>query len=256
MKMKEYVLATRVPKKQMGGAPARVAAAKQAANRARTEKLAAKRTTNRTRMAGLANLTFRPATSERWADLETLFGARGACGGCWCMWWRESRREFVANKGDGNRRALRKIVLNGGAPGILAYDGGEAVGWCAIAPRDAYPRLGSSRILKPVDAAPVWSVTCFFVAKPYRRSGVTVGLLQAAIGHARKHGAQIVEGYPVDHGKGSLPDPFVYTGLASAFRKAGFTEVARRSATRPIMRYAIDQPLRGTGRGRTPAASS
>jgi GNAT superfamily N-acetyltransferase len=94
-----------------------------------------------------------------------------------------------------------------------------------------------SRILKPVDDRPVWSVVCFFVAKPYRRRGLSTQLLDEAAKYARKRGARIVEGYPVEpKTETRSPDVFVWPGLASAFRKAGFEEVARRSPTRPIMR--------------------
>ena len=97
-----------------------------------------------------------------WSDLETLFGPRGAVGGCWCMYWRLTRSQFHKQKGKGAKRALRRIVGSGESPGLLAYAGGEPVGWCAIAPRETYTRLQGSRILKPVDNQPVWSVVCFF----------------------------------------------------------------------------------------------
>jgi len=121
-------------------------------------------------------------------------------------------------------------------PGIIAYAGGEPVGWCAAAPRDSYPVLDRSRVLKRIDDEPVWSVVCFFIAKHFRRRGLTVELLRAAVRHAARRGARIVEGYPVEPRKGAMPDAFAYTGLAAAFRRAGFTEAARRSETRPIMR--------------------
>jgi hypothetical protein len=108
---------------------------------------------------GAANIEIRPATPERWADLAALFGPRGACGGCWCMWWRLPRAGFGAAKGEGNREALCALVASGKAPGLLAYADSVPVGWCALAPREAYPALGRSRILKPVDDQPVWSVT-------------------------------------------------------------------------------------------------
>lgn len=184
-------------------------------------------------------LEFHPVTEERWADFEALFGPRGACGGCWCMWWRLKRSEFDAQKGEGNRLAMKAIVESGEVPGILAYSGGEPVGWCSIGPREVFGSLQRSRILKPVDEQPVWSVVCFYVVKEYRRKGVTGALLRAAVDYARAHGARIVEGYPVDPVKPTMPDPFVYHGLASTFRKAGFVEVARRSETRPIMRYDV-----------------
>jgi GNAT superfamily N-acetyltransferase len=183
--------------------------------------------------------SFNPLTPERWQALEALFGERGACGGCWCMWWRLKRADFNQQKGAGNRRAFKDIVFSGQSPGILAYAGAQPVGWCALAPREAYPALERSRILKRVDDQPVWSVTCFFVAKPYRRRGLTVLLLDAAVGYARSQGAAILEGYPEEPGEGNQPAPFVFTGLASAFKKAGFVEVLRRSAKRPIMRYYL-----------------
>ncbi len=157
------------------------------------------------------------------------------------MWWRVGRAEFDGNKGDGNRNAFRRVVERGPAPGILAYAGGRPVGWCAIAPREQYPRLAGSRILAPVDDQRVWSVTCFFVSRKWRRTGLSSQLLSAAVDFAAKHGAKIVEGYPNDL-DGKTADAFIYTGLASAFRKAGFKEVARRSPKRPIMRKTIVSP--------------
>ena len=190
-------------------------------------------------------LQFHTLTPDRWDDLEKLFGKRGACGGCWCMWWKLKRSEWSRQKGEGNRKAFKKIVVSGAVPGLLAYAGREPVGWCAIEPRAGYPALERSRTLKRVDDAPVWSVTCFFVAKPFRRHGVTAGLLRAAVAHARRHGGRIVEGYPVEPRKGEAADVFLYTGLASTFLKAGFREVLRRSPSRPIMRRVIGGRARG-----------
>ena len=96
-----------------------------------------------------------PATPDRWHDLERLFGAKGACGGCWCMLWRLPRGEYDRGKGEGNRAAMRVLIAAGKAPGLLAYVGKEPVGWCAVAPRAVYPGLERSRILKPVDDRPV-----------------------------------------------------------------------------------------------------
>lgn len=155
------------------------------------------------------------------------------------MWWRLSRSQFNKQKGEGNRKGLKKIVDSGEVPGLLAYAEGEPIGWCAVAPRERFLALERSRILKRVDEEPVWSVVCFFVAKPFRQKGVTVKLLKAAVEYAQKHGAKIVEGYPIEPKKTKMPDVFAYTGLASAFRQAGFVEVLRRSETRPIMRYFI-----------------
>jgi len=185
-------------------------------------------------------LEYHPLTPERWEDFEKLFGKRGACGGCWCMWWRQTSKEFNENKGENNRLAMKEIVRSGRVPGILAYHDGKPVGWCSVAPREDFPRLARSRGFKPVDDQPVWSVVCFFVAKKYRRKGVSDGLLGAAVDYVRRQGGRIVEGYPVEPKKDRVPDLFVFHGLASTFIKAGFEEVARRLERRPVMRLGLD----------------
>jgi GNAT superfamily N-acetyltransferase len=185
-----------------------------------------------------SKLEFHPLTPERWRDFESLFGERGACGGCWCMWPRLARSQYETQKGARNKRAMKKLVEGGRAPGIIAYQDGRPIGWCSVAPREEFLRLERSRILKPVDEQPVWSVVCFFVAKEHRGGGLSAKLLKAAIDFVRERGGSIVEGYPVEPQK-KQPDAFMWTGLAAAFAKAGFKECARRSATRPVMRYMI-----------------
>jgi uncharacterized protein YndB with AHSA1/START domain len=106
------------------------------------------------------DLSIHPLTPDRWDDLETLFGPRGAIGGCWCMWWRQTRSEYDRQKGEGNRQAMRAIVASGEIPGLLAYSGGRPVAWCSVAPRTAYPSLDRSRVLQRVDDQPVWSIVC------------------------------------------------------------------------------------------------
>jgi len=154
------------------------------------------------------------------------------------MWWRLRRAAFQENKGDRNRRALRRIVASKKAVGVLAYLGGKPVGWCAVAKREVYTRLANTRVLKPVDAQPVWSVSCFFVKPEYRRAGLSVALLKAAVDYAIQNGAKIIEGYPQDAHK-NIPDAFAWTGLLPTFCQAGFEEVARRSPRRPIMRKDV-----------------
>jgi GNAT superfamily N-acetyltransferase len=154
------------------------------------------------------------------------------------MTWRLKRAPFVAGKKSGNRRAFRKLITDGQRPGVIAYLDREPVAWCAVAPRDQYSFLARSRVLAPVDDTPVWSISCLFVAKPYRRSGVSSRLLRAAAEMAIKRGARVVEGYPQDSSMEKTPDAFAWTGLPSAFHRAGFREVARRSPSRPIVRFA------------------
>ncbi|MEZ0396610.1 MAG: GNAT family N-acetyltransferase [Anaerolineales bacterium] len=182
---------------------------------------------------------FYPLTSDRWDDFERLFGPRGACAGCWCMYWKQTRRDFEAMKGEPNRLAQKAFVESGCVPGLLAYVDGLPAGWVAVEPRSAYPTLARSRVLAPLDDAPVWSLPCFFVGRKFRRRGLTVALLKAAVEYVKSQGGKVVEGYPVETQGREAPPVFIYTGTASAFRQAGFVEAARRSPTRPIMRFVI-----------------
>jgi GNAT superfamily N-acetyltransferase len=185
-------------------------------------------------------LEWHPLTMERWHDFKRLFGERGACGGCWCMLWRLKRSQFERLKGEGNRRAMRAIVESGTVPGILAYAQEEPVAWCSVAPREDFQSLARSRILKKVDETPVWSISCLFIASRFRGRGLSVALAAAAVDYVSRRGGRMVEAYPVEPGRNKRQAPvFVWTGLASAFRKAGFRECARRSPTRPIMRFHI-----------------
>lgn len=184
-------------------------------------------------------ITTAPLTPDRWPDFEAVMGPRGGAGGCWCMLWRLRKRDFDAMKGAANRDAMRAVVEAGPPPGVLAYADGQCVGWVSVAPRAAFPRLDTSRVMQPVDDTPVWSVSCFLIAKNHRRRGVAVALLEAACTFAGDHGAAVVEGYPVAPGKDGYPDTYAWTGLDAVFRRAGFEEVARRSPTRPIMRRAV-----------------
>ena len=186
------------------------------------------------------SLEFHPLSGDRWDDFVTLFGKRGACGGCWCMWWRQTAKEYQLSKGEKNRRKMKRIVTSGATPGVIAYHEGEPVGWCAVAPREDYPRLARSKILKPVDESPVWSIVCLFVAKGHRGMGVSSALVKAAVAFVRECGGSTVEAYPVEPKKAKMPDTFAFHGLAVSYSRAGFKEVARRSDTRPIMRYEIE----------------
>ena len=184
-------------------------------------------------------LEFHPVTQKRWSDFETLFGEKGACGGCWCMWWRLTRKEFERQKGEANRLAMKTIVESGEIPGLLAYSEKRPLAWCSVAPRESFPALERSRVLKKIDDRPVWSISCFFINKDFRKKGLSVRILEAAVDYVKQQGGNIVEGYPVEPKQGKTADAFAWTGLASFFKKAGFVECARRSETRPIMRFFI-----------------
>ncbi|HSK12909.1 MAG TPA: GNAT family N-acetyltransferase [Phnomibacter sp.] len=187
----------------------------------------------------MSGLHYKPLTADTWPALENLFGAKGACGGCWCMYWRTTAARFKVQKGDGNKVALKEMTENGLPIGVLAFEDDEPVGWCAIAPRDQLVRFATSRVLRPPDETQVWSVHCFFMKKQYRGKGLTVDLLKAAVKYAATLGATCIEGYPLDNLKSKTPDVFAWTGLMQTFARAGFAEVIRRSAGRPIMRLHL-----------------
>lgn len=190
-------------------------------------------------MAQTAKLAFHPLTAERWGDLEALFGPeRGASSGCWCMWWRLTRKAWEDMGKAGRKSAFRALVEGGHVPGLLAYDGGRPIGWCAVAPRRDTPGLDRSPVAKPIDGEVVWSITCFYVDTAYRRAGLLEPLIEAAARHAARNGARLLEAYP--HDRADRPGSGdVFTGLASTFRRAGFEEVARRKPTRPVMRRRL-----------------
>ncbi len=186
--------------------------------------------------AGLG-LEIWPATAERWMDLEALFGERGACGGCWCMWWRLPRAVFGRSKGAGTRQLLEELVGAGGEPGLLAYVDGQVAGWCSVGPREAFPRLATSRTMRGVDGEGIWSIVCLFVDRRFRRRGLSTALLRSAAEYAVARGATIVEGHAVVPRKAVVPPIFAFTGLLSAFLAAGFVEVGRPSETRALMHW-------------------
>ncbi len=193
----------------------------------------------------MTDLQIHPATADRWADLEALFGPRGAYSGCWCMFWRLPNAEFNKINGEGAKAALKALTEKPLAPGMLAYADGQPVGWCSIAPREHYLGLERSRNFKRLDDQPVWSVVCFFVHKKFRRQSVMAALLRGAVAYAKEHGAKIIEGYPTNmhhpllEGK-QLHRFHGYMGIADVFRAAGFVEVGQAAeGTQLVMRYTL-----------------
>ena len=180
-----------------------------------------------------------------WARLEELFGARGACGGCWCMVWRLERKAWEAGRGERNRRALKRLVENG-ASGVLALAGGRAVGWCSVGPRAEFVALESKPSLATDWDERTWSVTCFFVTKEWRKRGLGKRMLDVAVALARKRGASRIEGYPVPPPKagGELPGAFAWTGLPQVFEGCGFERLANAPGKRPIYARSLARPRR------------
>jgi len=180
-------------------------------------------------------LTIRPLTPDLWPALEDLFGERGAVGGCWCMYWRIGNA-YRKRPGDKNKADFRAVVKRGPPPGLLAFDGALAVGWCQLTPRAAVPWLDRTWRLKRVDDLPVWSISCFYIRKGFRQQGITAALIAAAVKAARRAKAPALEAYPFD---AAVSPSASGTGYASTFARAGFKTVARRASARPLMRHDL-----------------
>ena len=186
----------------------------------------------------LSELTFEPLTKSNWLRFEDLFGKNGACGHCWCMYYRLPKAEFHEGKvNDGNKDMMKELVWQNRPTGMLAFYEGEAIAWCALAPRQDFVKLARSRVHKPIDDRPVWSVPCFFIHKDFRRLGVSVEMLRAVIRYAQQAGIEILEAYPTIPTTEKLPDSFAWIGLYSSFEKAGFKIVDQTSKNRPMVRY-------------------
>jgi GNAT superfamily N-acetyltransferase len=155
------------------------------------------------------------------------------------MYWRIGSA-YHKRPREKNRAAFRQVVKRGPPPGLLAFDGDVAVGWCQLTPRDSLPWLDGARLLTRVDDARVWSISCFYVRRGYRRQGVTSSLIAAALKAAKRAKAPALEAYPVDtdQPKGTSN---LFSGTASAFVRAGFKTVARRAPHRPIMRHDLEK---------------
>jgi len=180
------------------------------------------------------DFTTSPLVPERWPALEDLFGPAGASNGCWCMYWRIGPRYRDRPRED-NKHDLRQLAAAPQPPGLLAFDGDLAVGWCELAPRAELSWLAHARYLRPVDDLPVWSVPCFYVRRTHRRQGVMGALVEAALQAAASAGAPALEAYPVDTAA-PAPTGNLFPGVASAFARHGFRVVARRKPDRPVMR--------------------
>jgi GNAT superfamily N-acetyltransferase len=188
----------------------------------------------------LSKLSFEPLSKLNWNKFLQLFGEKGACGNCWCMYYRLSRSDFHEGKvEDGNKNAMKAIVWENRPSGILAFYDGDPVAWCAFAPREDFIKLERSRVHKRIDNNKVWSIPCFFIAKQFRRSGVSVSLLKGVIEYARLNGISIIEAYPTIPTTEKLPDSFLWVGLYKSFEKAGFEIVDRTSKNSPTVRYYI-----------------
>lgn len=201
-------------------------------------------TNDKTASGFLDQLTFEPLTKKNWNKFVQLFGNKGACGNCWCMYYRLNASDFQEGKADeGNKAAMKDIVWNNKPTGLLALYEEQAIAWCAFAPREDYIKLEKSRVHKRIDDNMVWSIPCFFIDKNFRRQGVSVELLKGVTKYAKENGIKIIEAYPTIPTQEKLPDTFAWIGLFKSFERAGFEIVDRTSKNRPMVRYYTDKHI-------------
>ena len=188
----------------------------------------------------LEQLSFEPLTKKNWSKFVQLFGDKGACANCWCMYYRLNKEDFAKGKVDsGNKNAMKAIVNADKPTGVLGFFDNEPIAWCAFAPREDFIKLEKSRVHKRIDDKAVRSIPCFFIHKDFRKIGVSVQLLKAVIAYAKKKKIKVIEAYPTIPTKEPLPDTFAWIGLYKSFERAGFTIADRTSKNRPMVRYYV-----------------
>ncbi|MFS0867744.1 GNAT family N-acetyltransferase [Microbacterium sp. 179-B 1A2 NHS] len=191
----------------------------------------------------MTHLTIEPATADRFPDAERTMTGGGDGASCWCQWWMLAPKEFDALSREQRRDRLREDLAASVPSALIAYVDGDAAGWVKVSPRPDQPRLARTRNIQkspePMDDPTVWAITCFVVRREHRSQGVASALLDAAVDHARTSGARIVEGYPLDSDVKRFTSNELFHGTLSSFLAAGFTEVARPAAARPIVSLTL-----------------
>lgn len=191
----------------------------------------------------MPQFTFKEVSAELWPDFEKLFGANGACGGCWCQVWRIPRggKLWDETKGAKAKKMMRALFKNNTITGLLAYDGNQPVGWCSYGPRSVFPRIDRTKAFQRDDTEHVWSINCFFIDRNYRHQGLARRMLAAAVTFLKKRTVKIAEGYPVTltrEGK-QLPAAFSFTGPLKIFIDEGFEIIQQVSPSRPLVRKTL-----------------
>jgi GNAT superfamily N-acetyltransferase len=187
-----------------------------------------------------SELTVRELSKDTWSDFENVLGKNGGARGCWCMHWRLSIGKWMEGKGEGNKRAMRKLATQRPVPGVVIYRKSTPVAWCSLGPRDSFPRLERSPLLARIDDEPVCAIACIFVHREHRGAGLLPAILDAVCKYAARADYAVAEGYPIEPRAGRRAgSDTAMTGIASAFLDAGFEEVARPRKDRPIMRRLL-----------------
>lgn len=170
-----------------------------------------------------------PVTPDRFDDFGDVINPNRRPTHCWCLSHRLPAAE-IESLGEGSREtAMRRLTERERPPGVVTYRDGVPVGWCSIGPRSQIPRLERSRLIRPLDDIPVWSIICVVVRSGHRRQGVTTAMLDGAVAYAAANGAPAVESYPVDP-TGRMDLTMAFVGTRKMFANAGFEVVGSTGA--------------------------
>ncbi|MGI8717093.1 MAG: GNAT family N-acetyltransferase [Lapillicoccus sp.] len=196
-------------------------------------------------------------TPDRFEDFADVVNRTRRTNHCWCLSHRLQSAEIEQLGGGSREAAMRRLCERAFPPGVVTYLDGEPVAWCNIGPRAEITRLARSRLIRPVDDLPVWSIVCVIVRPGHRRGGVTAPLLEGAVAYAAAHGAPAVEAYPVDP-PGRMDTTMAFVGTKAMFDRAGFRVVGTTDATAggmPRLAMRRDVLANRTSRTSTPATS-
>lgn len=193
---------------------------------------------------GETRWTTRPVTPDRFDDFADVVNPNRRASHCWCLSHRLPALEIEALGSGSREQAMRRLCAREHPPGVVTYRDGLPVGWCSISPRAEIPRLVSSKLIRPLDDVPVWSVICVVVRGGHRRQGVTTRMLEGAVAYAASQGAPAVEAYPVDP-PGRMDLTMAFVGTRAMFEKVGFEVIGRTDAMasklpRLVMRRNLD----------------
>jgi GNAT superfamily N-acetyltransferase len=170
-----------------------------------------------------------PVTPDRFEDFADVVNKNRRANHCWCLSHRLVAGEIAALGGGSRERAMRRLCERENPPGVVTYLDREPVGWCNIGPRSEITRLVRSRLIRPIDDVPVWSIICVVVRAGHRRQGVTGHLIEGAVAYAASRGAPAVEAYPVDP-PGRMDLTMAFVGTRAMFERAGFRVVGTTDA--------------------------
>lgn len=176
-----------------------------------------------------------PVTSKNWNDFEALFEGRGGPKSCWCMIWRDYEISPGLTDKAARKASMKDRVSSNSPVGLIGYLEGVPIAWCSIAPRSTFKATLGGPVGHADDEQSIWSLTCFFVKREVRGHGLSAQLIEAAIDHARAHGAHIVEAYPVEPNSPS----YRFSGFTELFEECGFKEIGTIGTRRKVFRKTI-----------------